>query len=86
MSERCRSCNAKVIWTETERGRRMPVDATPVATGNLILRQREHRCPLAVHIDSALEPLRPHEAAIQERYVSHFVTCPDRKNWRKKKR
>jgi len=63
----------------------MPVDATPVATGNIILRQREQRCPLAVHVDSALEPLRD-QPSPAERYVSHFVTCPDRKNWRKKKR
>lgn len=27
---RCRSCNAQIIWFETRRGKRMPVDADTV--------------------------------------------------------
>lgn len=40
----CRSCNARIIWTETAEtrsggagGRRMPVDAEPSARGNIYL-------------------------------------------------
>jgi hypothetical protein len=31
VSDRCRSCNAAIIWATTENGKSMPLDAAPVA-------------------------------------------------------
>ncbi len=33
----CRSCGAPVYWTETEKGKRMPVDREPGDDGNIVL-------------------------------------------------
>lgn len=44
----CKSCPAAVFWAETERGRRMLVDADPVYTGSLRITQRPGMPPLAV--------------------------------------
>jgi hypothetical protein len=69
----CRSCGAEILWAETERGKRMPVDKEPVADGNLGL----------FYLGDQDEPqIRPLDAAPQlfdteVRYVSHFATCPD---------
>lgn len=82
---RCRSCDAPIVWTITQNGKRMPVDAEPVVA------------PRGFRIDETLlddpqqgfndEDLRPGkellatftaEPANGERlYQSHFSTCPD---------
>ena len=75
----CSSCGAEMIWTLTEKGARMPVDAEPSPAGNLLL-------------DTTLDPPRakylraPEKAARVEDfqsiglvavfYVSHFSSCP----------
>jgi hypothetical protein len=77
----CRSCGAAVIWTETERGKRMPVDAEPVhddgIAGTTFVLRAEHEPPLAVAAWPAAFPDEPH-------YVSHFATCPDADDWRRR--
>jgi hypothetical protein len=77
---RCRSCDARVIWTRTENGKKMQVNADPVASGNLVLSgDPEH--PLARVVT------RDEQAAnLLKFYVSHFATCPDAKTWRGKHR
>jgi hypothetical protein len=87
MSDNCRSCGAKVIWTETERGRRMPVDKEASPEGNLLLMHRAGRAPLAVYqTKEALEALAKEGGLQQHRlYVSHFATCPQSKKWKTKK-
>jgi hypothetical protein len=83
MSDNCRSCDARVIWSVTERGRRMPVDYQPLEKGNLLLTYRPNLPPLAVYHTkeeiAALPALQKHRLRL-----SHFVTCPQRKKWRKK--
>lgn len=67
----CRSCGAPLIWGVTAQGKRMPVDAMP-----------QKRI--------TLEPARPgHEdlpplAEVVDTYVSHFATCPNADQHRKK--
>jgi hypothetical protein len=39
---RCRSCNAKVIWFETPKGKNMPVDADTVEAGDEALDLSRH--------------------------------------------
>lgn len=71
----CRSCNAEIVWARTERGKRMPLDADPVADaiaetrGLFVLREVDHADgPLAVAA-WGLEGTEAH-------YRSHFASCP----------
>jgi hypothetical protein len=80
--DKCRSCNAPILWSETTTGRRMPLDYTPTTDGNIILGLRKHLPPLAlVQTQQSLERLR-HRGELL--YTSHFVTCPQSERWRKK--
>lgn len=64
----CRSCGAEVIWVETEKGRRMPVDAESTEGGNIVL------------VDGVAKYVKAGEGT----HVSHFVTCPNAKSHRRK--
>lgn len=78
----CRSCGAPVRWCITDVNRkRMPVDPEPVADGNIWVVRTEQATPIigvALHTDNV-----PASEAL--RYVSHFVTCPQSNEWRKKR-
>ena len=62
----CRSCGAEIIFAETEKGHRMPIDAQAVldGTGNVKLVQRGGTL-MAVVVNVG-----------QGTHVSHFKTCP----------
>lgn len=66
----CRSCGAPVEWAETVRGKRMPFDGETVA-----LRTQGNPITGRVieYVDTTVTP-------------SHFQTCPDAADWRKRKR
>jgi len=66
-----------VQWAITEKGKRMPVDLEPVDGGNIILRDR------GAHLDPLAQYVTPDPNL--KRYISHFVTCPQSGQWRKKK-
>lgn len=75
----CRSCGAEVIWTVTERENKMPVDAEPVKGGSFFLDySRSSETPKARFIPEHERPTTP-------LYVSHFSTCPESKDWRKRR-
>jgi hypothetical protein len=71
----CRTCGAPIIWAKTEKGNAVPLDARPCADGNIVLQDR------LAHYVKAGEPV----PAGQDRYQSHFATCPDAKAHRKKR-
>lgn len=74
--DRCRSCDAAIIWARTAGGRAMPVDAEPSVDGNLILVG-----DVAEHVSA------DQQSALfdgGDRYTSHFSTCPQAKSWRKR--
>lgn len=84
---RCRSCSAPVIWCVTpviwcvtEKGKRMPVDATPTAAGNL--RLDGSTPPVARVVGAAVDLFD--DADDGTRYVSHYATCPDSDEWRQR--
>jgi hypothetical protein len=80
--DKCRSCGAAIIWSETIHGRRMPLDTKPTLEGNIILGFRHQQAPLAlIQTEQALAPLR---AKHEKLFVSHFVTCPQASGWRKR--
>jgi hypothetical protein len=74
--EKCRSCSAWIFWAKNEKsGKAMPIDHAPVAGGNLVVS------------DTAAGVFVKHDTAPDVpglKYVSHFVTCPDRLKWRKR--
>lgn len=67
----CRSCGARVIWTVTENGKRMPVDEAPSADGRFVLELDGHA---VVAVYGAPAPWTG--------YASHFATCPNAGEWR----
>jgi hypothetical protein len=69
----CRSCGAEIVWAETPKGRRMPVDAHPYPNGNLRLDNMEGRIVATVR--------KPEPG--QRRYRPHFATCPQSSDWRR---
>lgn len=74
----CRSCEAEIIWVETEKGKKMPIDADPSADGRFELSS-----------DGKSVHCHPAGVAAQLRvlgrdlYSSHFETCPDSEGWRR---
>ena len=84
----CRRCKAPIIWAETERGKKMPLDAEPVdlatlthSRGLFVLRdwpggEEGRRVAVAVTDGFVLGSKDP-------AYVSHFATCPYAEEFRK---
>ena len=79
MSAVCRSCDAPIFWAVTTTGKTMPVDAEPVPDGNVVLVEQE-----GDWTQPMVRVLGKDESTDEDRYVSHFVTCPQREKWRKK--
>lgn len=74
MSDRCRSCGAEITWAITvATGRPMPVDVEERADGNLRLDRN-------LMGELTAEYVAPGEGT----HVSHFATCDDPKQWRKR--
>lgn len=83
--DHCRSCEAEIVWTITENGRRMPVDAKPSKKGNILLVVRPTSdIPLAVYLAGA--QIAAFDGSLQRHrlHTSHFVTCKDARKWRKR--
>lgn len=70
----CRSCGASIVWTLTDSGKRMPVDAEPTDGGNVFLWRKDGE--VRAMVLGALDTVRT-ELDNGKRYTSHFVTCPD---------
>lgn len=82
---KCRSCGAEVLWVEwPNTGKRMPVDESPDLRpppkgGTIVLTLSGG--PFGKLLAEKYDPSR-HDAR-RNRYTSHFVTCPESKEWRK---
>lgn len=83
MSDTCRSCGAPVIWGVSYTGRRMIFDAEPAPDGEWYFepgpRPDEPRA-IGVGRSGALPLLGDGRL-----YRSHFATCPDAEEWRRKR-
>lgn len=69
-TEPCKTCDRPMIWTVTERDKRMPVDAQPSDTGTVALSTQNgvvRSRVLPVKLRFGRKDLR----------TSHFATCPD---------
>jgi len=76
-TEKCRTCEAPIIWAVTERGKPMPVDAEPTPDGTVLLE------PLGLGFRARVLPA--HRAfGRKDLRKSHFVLCPDAPKWRRR--
>ena len=73
----CTSCKKPVIWTVTDKSKRMPVDAQPTADGSV-----------ALTVDGANVRARVVEVKFRfgrkDLHTSHFATCPNAAQHRKR--
>lgn len=70
----CKSCGADVLWVETRKGKRMPLDPEENSAGNVV-----------IEADGKAAVLPPGAQYSGPRYASHFETCPDAQRWRRKR-
>lgn len=80
VGQHCQSCDAQTIWAETEKGRRMLVDAEPAPAGTvLLLLSRTAQAPLARIVKAELAFGRT------DLRLAHFATCPEAGAHRRKR-
>lgn len=78
----CSSCGASIIWTVTEAGKSSPVDAIPVAGGNLRLTEQPYPLPPLTRVVGAGIDLFD-DTDDGTRHLNHFATCPNAAEHRK---
>jgi hypothetical protein len=75
-SATCKHCDRPVIWAVSSRGRNIPLDPNPRATGIYVLEatgtDERGRVVFRTRLASGADPL-------DKRYACHFDTCP---KWR----
>lgn len=77
----CRSCGAKIDWIELQSGKKMPVDPELVSSADC-----EHGDVIVTEMGQVRKiDHSKNDYEILDGYVSHFSTCPDADDWRKKK-
>ena len=69
----CKTCRASIIWA-SEKGRLMPIDRAPGVDGNIELTERDFGGRDGVKLIARVVGRR---ADGVNRYVAHFLTCPD---------
>lgn len=74
--EVCRSCDAKIQFGLTAKGKRMPIDPEPHPEGNITLMAPPNQFSPPQAIVLAADVLERERAKGTALYRSHFVTCP----------
>ena len=79
----CRSCGASIVWIKTEKGKHMPCNPQlvpywerPGAAGKIILQQSGR--VVSCEFDG------PREEVTGFGYISHFSTCPQSRQFKRK--
>ena len=67
----CKSCGAEIIWIETRRGMKHPVDAKPET------RWIEKEVPGQYNDGMSAQYMW----VLMDTFISHFATCPQSKQW-----
>jgi hypothetical protein len=76
----CRSCEASIVWCWTTKGVRIPIDPEPVPDGNVTVDAGGELIDGARVLVGAEPGLFDPPNLLH--YRTHFVTCPDRDDWR----
>lgn len=75
--DKCKACQAPIMWAETSAGKAIPIDVSAAADGNIVLYPGPGSGKLiALFGEKAL-------SGSTERYKSHFATCPRADHFRK---
>lgn len=69
----CATCKAEIRWVKTQRGAAMPLDVDPADDGRFVVLDG-----VAVVCDPLFHPREP-------RYRSHFASCPQAAQHRRKR-
>lgn len=92
----CRSCHTPIRWAITEGNhKRIPLDIEPTADGNIVETgdiDAATKAPIVRYLKKAERPTMFPSLALMvggqtpdsARYVSHFATCPNADEHRKK--
>jgi hypothetical protein len=75
----CRGCGKPILWVETEKGARMPLDPEPIESGKLIVRMGPALGQAIAHTETAEETtarLKATEPAARVAFMPHHATCP----------
>jgi hypothetical protein len=76
----CRDCQAPIMWVRFKTtGSLAPINREPVPTGNIVIKDNFAHTLSANLFEAGQDDLRE-----LPRYVSHFSTCPNAKNRRRK--
>lgn len=73
----CRTCGAWIVFAETTHGKRIPLE--PVTEGGAL----RGNVLLQGHLDGG-EPTAVIVEPGRGTHISHFATCPDAPQWRRK--
>ena len=75
----CKRCGARVLFGRMQSsGKMAPFDASPSEKGNAVI-----VTPATENEPPIMRVLKKGEAANGPRYVSHFATCPNAKDFRR---
>lgn len=77
----CKSCRARIVWTKTTNGKKMPVDEQFSDVGRFVL-DWSTEPPTAVWAKKTYRGVG--DAVDLERYEPHWTTCPDSAKFRKR--
>jgi len=69
---RCTSCDGRILWARTPKGKLIPLDPLPDPRGNMVLEGTTAR--VATAADFPLDG---------PRYMPHWATCPDGEYFRR---
>jgi hypothetical protein len=80
-SSKCKSCDRPIVWCKMSSGKNMPLDPEPVADGNLVRMASVESGRAVFH--AVVYRADKHEGF--KRYRSHFVSCPQADQHRKRR-
>jgi hypothetical protein len=83
MRATCKSCGAPILWTITERGKRMPLDAAPTEDGTVEVIGTAFGSSLGMSRVLSGDTLTAARAARAPLRRSHFAHCPQADEWRR---
>jgi hypothetical protein len=74
--EACSTCHRPILWAKMPNGHMHPLDPGPVPEGNIAVRH-VRRGDHAFGLEGRYLRRRETAGADEDRFVSHFATCPD---------
>jgi len=80
----CKGCRALMIWTTTDKGKKLPLNAEPDPKGTYTIDVTYHGGASPTY-HAVFVGLMNSEEFKGKRYVPHWTTCPERAQFGKKR-